>query len=153
MTDVGLAELRAALVRLVIDQQPSEQLPDLAAKLLATSEVDSPSLRELAGLASDDVRQARELFLAALQELGVQIPGEHDSYLEQARFWAREMLAGSLSPYEASRHIWWRAWEPAGRPTELTAFVGLASQWEDDPEQRPLYERDMLAEARRILAS
>jgi len=52
------------------------------------------------------------------------------------RSWAQEMLDGTLSPYEGSRLIWWRGWNVLGRPDDLTVFVGLASEWEDDPESR-----------------
>src|SRR5262249_40633336 len=124
---------------------------DLAAQALAGGEVDSPSLRELAGMSGRDIRESRDLFLAAMAELGVETPRD-DSYEEMARFWAREMLAGSVSPYEGSRHIWWGAWEPLSRPSELTAFVGLASMWEDDPYHRARCEEDMLNEAERLLA-
>ena len=52
------------------------------------------------------------------------------------RFWAQEMLDGTLSAYEGARLIWWRGWNVLGRPDDLTVFVGLASEWEDDPESR-----------------
>jgi len=146
-----LSDLRAAFVRLTVGEQPSEELPDIAAHVLVGGEVDSPSLRELAGISRTEVRESRDLFLAAMTELGVDTPRD-DSYEELARFWAREMLAGSVSPYDGSRHIWWGAWEPLGRPSDLTAFVGLASMWDDDPDHRTRYEEDMLNEAERILA-
>jgi hypothetical protein len=148
---VGMSDLRGALVRLTVGEQPSEELPDLAAWALAGGEVDSPSLRELAGISVKDVRESRDLFLAAMAELDVETP-RGDSYEEMARFWAGEMLAGAVSPYEASRHICWGAWEPLGRPSELAAFVGLASMWEDDPDHRARYEEDMLGEAGRLVA-
>lgn len=62
------------------------------------------------------------------------------------------MIEGRLSPYAASRRIWWEGWEELDRPDALTPFVGLASEWEDDPPRRHTYEEDMLAEARRLLA-
>lgn len=147
---VGLADLRAALVRLTVGEQPSEELPDLAAWALV-GEVDSPALRELAGLSPAEVREARDLFLAAMAELGV--PAPSGSYREMARFWAAEMLAGSVSPYQGARHIWWRAWEPLGRPADLDVFVGLASMWEDDPDRRAMYDEQLLREGERLVSS
>jgi hypothetical protein len=148
----GLADLRTALLRLVLGEQPIEQLTGLAAQVLATGDVDSPSLQELAGLKSTAVREARELFYAALEELGVRTPTENEARQEIARAWAISMLAGLASPYEASRNIW-VVWAPRGCPDEFTAFVGLASGWEDNPENRAQYEMDMVAEAGQLIGT
>lgn len=148
----GLTDLRTALLRLVIGDQPTEHLPGLAAQVLATGEVDSPSLQELAGLNSTAVREALELFCAALEELGVKAPTENEARREIARAWAISMLAGLASPYEASRNVW-VVWVPRGCPEEFTAFVGLASEWEDDPENRAQYDKDMVAEAGRLIGT
>ena len=142
--------LRLALVRLSIGDQPTEDLSDLAADALAHG-IDSPSLRILAGTSKGDVREARDLFVEAMEELGVEMPSEAEARRAMVRYWATEMIAGTLTPYAGSRLIWWRGWEPLGRPDDLTLFVGLASQWEDDPDRRPGYERDMLAAASSLL--
>jgi hypothetical protein len=68
------------------------------------------------------------------------------------RFWSPAMPDGTLTPYEASRPIWSQGWEALGRPDDLTVFVGLASEWEDNPESREHYEQDMLEAARALLA-
>jgi hypothetical protein len=134
-----------------VDDQPAEDLPEIAVQALVRG-IDSPALRELAGLSRDDVRSARDLFITAMAELGVQMPSPEAGARERVRFWAAEMLVGTLTPYEGSRLIWWNGWEPLERPDDLTPFVGLASEWEDDPEHRTEYEHDMLAEARSLLA-
>ena len=36
-------------------------------------------------------------------------------------------------------------------PVGLTVFVGLASEWEDDPDRRASYEQDMLTAAQGLL--
>jgi hypothetical protein len=143
--------LRRVLVRLSVDDQPTEELPEIAVQALVRG-IDSPALRHLAGLPRNDVREARDLFIAAMAELGVRMPHPTDGAREQVRFWAAEMLAGTLTPYEASRLIWWRGWERLDRPDDLRPFVGLASEWEDDPEHRAEYEHDMLTAARSLLA-
>ncbi len=142
--------LRQALVRLSIGDQPSEDLPDIAADALARG-IDSPSLRLLAGTSRSDVREARDLFVEAMAELGVDLPDKAEGTLAMVRFWAGEMVAGTVTPYQGSRLIWWRGWEQLGRPEDLTVFVGLASQWEDDPDGRGTYEQDMVTAAQTLL--
>jgi hypothetical protein len=138
------------MVRLTIGDLGTEELPDLAADGLARG-VDSPSLRLLAGTSRHDVRDARDLLIEAMSELGIPLPSEADGRRALVRFWARRMVEGSLSPIEASRRIWWEGWSELGCPDDLTVFVGLASEWEDAPDHRAEYERDMLAEARALL--
>jgi hypothetical protein len=141
-------ELRSALVRLTVGQQPTEELPDLAARALAKG-IDVPALRELAGLSRIDVREARDLFLLAMEQLGANVPV---SRWDAVRFWAAEIVNGALTPYEGARLIWFHGYLELDCPDELTAFVGLASEWEDDPTHRALYEQDILNEARQLLA-
>ncbi len=140
-------DLRRALVRMVVDQQRPEELPGLAARALAEG-LDSPALRELAGLSRNDPRQARDLFAVAMEQLGVEAPA---SRWDAARLWASEIVDGTLAPYEGARLIWWHCWEELGRPDELTPFVGLASECEDDPGRRRLYENYIVVEARRLV--
>ena len=66
--------MQAALVRLAVGEQPPEELPSLAAQALADGEIDGPLLRELAGLSAHQVREAREMFLAAMAELNIRLP-------------------------------------------------------------------------------
>ena len=66
------------------------------------------------------------------------------------RSWAGAIVAGTLPPYEGARLLW-RAWSELLRPDDLTVFVGLASEWEDDPAHRDEYEQDILEAARNYL--
>ena len=88
--------------------------------------------------------------------MGIDVPPPDQAARELARIWASEMLAGTLTPYEASRLIWHKSWETldrqrAGQAEDLVPFIGLASEWEDDDGHRAEYEKDMLAEARALL--
>jgi hypothetical protein len=73
----------------------SEQMPHLAAELLASG-YDSPLLREAAGVPAADVREARRLFVEALQELGVWRDQEQTE-LHEAALLARSFTTGELS--------------------------------------------------------
>lgn len=147
---VEIAEIELALARLVIGSQPPEDLPDLATAAMVNG-LDSPSLRQLAGTSRRDYQDARDLFLSAVDELGITQPTPDLARWHLVRHWATEMVEGRLSAIKGSRLIWWEAWEHLGRPDSLTAFVGLASEWEDDEVHRSQYEADMLDEARRLL--
>ena len=127
---------RAALLW-AVDEQPAEDLPDLAADLLVQG-VDSPSLRELAGAPRDDFWQVKELFEATLLELGVDVPQS-----EQASLWAlaqrtaQEIVDGDRSPTEGATWIWRHLSNRIIQEGDLRVFVGFASEFEDHPEDGP----------------
>lgn len=92
------------------------------------------------------------LFTKALAELGALVPRRDEALRIIAREYARQILAGEISPYEGARRIWWDvANEPDADP-ELIVFVGLASEWEDASPHRSAYEAEIVEEARRLLA-
>lgn len=106
--------------------------------------VDSPSLRELAGLGRrDDVRDIRELYRAAMQELGIDLPGAAAVRWEYVLFWAQRMLDGTLSPYEAAARISAESFR-LGDPESLRDLYVLTLLWEDEPSGRAALERRML---------
>jgi hypothetical protein len=147
---VGVEAIEHALVLLVLGEQPPEELPSIAADALVAG-VDSPSLRLVAGTPTREYQDARELFIAAANELRLPVPTPEEARWCRVREWAQAMVDGSVSPYEASRRIWGQGWDELGRPESLTAFVGLASEWEDDEPRRSQYEDAMLNAARRFL--
>jgi hypothetical protein len=53
-----------------------------------------------------------------MEQLGVAVPV---SRWDAARFWPGEIvIAGTLTPYEGARLIWWHGWEELGYPDQLT---------------------------------
>jgi hypothetical protein len=150
--------LAEAVRDLVLERQPAEDLPAIATAALTAGE-DSPSLRELAGTAPSDYQTARDLLLSTADELNIAVPTPEEAWWSCAREWALDMVEGQRTPHEASSLIWWNAWEPLGRPDELTPFVGLASEWQDaegTPEaiegRRVFFDQEMLDATRRFLA-
>ncbi|HEY3209415.1 MAG TPA: hypothetical protein VGL18_06420 [Actinomycetota bacterium] len=52
---------------------------------------------------------------------------------------ARQILEGSLSPYEGARRIWMDVdpqFTDRGLARKLSGFIGEATEWEDNPEAR-----------------
>ncbi|HEY1861324.1 MAG TPA: hypothetical protein VGG61_13265, partial [Gemmataceae bacterium] len=90
-------------------------------------------------------------FERALIELNVPVPSRQGAVLDIAREYAREIIAGELSPYEGARKIWWELANEPDSDRSLLIFVGLASEWEDVPQHRSQYETDIIDEARRLL--
>ena len=147
----GVEDLRRARARALLRMLTPEQMPTWAMCAL-TDGYDSPSLSELAGLDHADPRDVRDIFTAALDELGAPTLDEDQARLEMARAWAHAAVEGTMTPYEAARRIWWEASSPMDHPAALVRFVGLASEWEDDPEHRAAYDAEIIQAARDLLA-
>ena len=148
MVDDDALERVAALA--VLEKQQSEELPAIATDALVRG-LDSPSLRLLAGTSPRDVRDARDLLWSALDELGIAKPSQTEARWLLVRGWAHDIIANRLAPIDGARRIWWDGWEELGRPDDLTAFVGLASDWEDDESRRYQYDQDIREAAARLV--
>jgi hypothetical protein len=84
---------------------PPEDMPMLAARLLAEGH-DSPALREAAGLsARNDPRDIRSAFCAALGELGAWLPDMAAAQVRVGVAAARDLVAGRISIEECARRV------------------------------------------------
>jgi hypothetical protein len=108
---------------------PSEDFPSWAAQALAKG-LDSPALRELAGLPRTEVREGRDLLRSALAELGAVMPSEDAGPEELVIYWASRMAAGTVDPVDGAHWILRQA-DALGWPKWLNPLHGLASQWDD----------------------
>lgn len=142
-------ELIAA--KLVLDEQPSEELPAVAADALSRG-IDSPALRVLAGTSLREVREARDLFIAALDELGIDAPDEQDALWLLTRDVLERISRESIGAYEGATWIWRHVYWRIKREGDLRVFVGLASEWDDHPAERKALERDIHAAAVSLLS-
>lgn len=65
---------------------------------------------------------------------------------------AQKIVGEEIEPYKGAAAIWGLlAEEGCGYPEELRTFVGLASEWQDQPDHRDAYEADIVDEARLVL--
>lgn len=116
-----------------------EDLPREAAQALARG-LDSPSLRELGGLnRSDDVRDIHGLFLAALEELGIELPDEQTIRRDRIGTWARRMIDGMTNPAEGAAKIDVES-AALGSPADLGDFTYLLDLWGEFPDRRQSLE-------------
>ncbi|MGW3351623.1 hypothetical protein ACWDA3_50715 [Nonomuraea rubra] len=149
-----MEQLDEAAVRLVLEDMLPDELPMLAAEALARG-VDSPALRELAGLFSHEVREARDLFYLAMEELGSPVPDMEEARPRMMAMVARRALRGEMSLPAAAHEVYWQScyistsW-PA-RTEIMTAFLSLQTAWEDHPEKRARIEEHTRAAMRRLL--
>ncbi|WP_405774318.1 hypothetical protein [Streptomyces sp. NBC_00859] len=137
-------------------QRPSEgQLVQLGLDALLAG-VESPSLVLLAGLVPGEYGEARELFDAALEELGL-LPLLPEALAEArwtaALWWARRIVTADLDPVRGARLIWLEAAAELGYPDVLGRIVGLATAVEVQNDQFvvPQSMRDDIASAAQVL--
>jgi hypothetical protein len=119
----------AAESQWVTDAAIAFDLPTLASEALVTG-WDSPSLRLLAGLDGVDPRDARDVFLRAISELGRQLPAPELAAAQLTRFYADQVLDGAVEPIRAATAIGTLAIDLGDRaPGVAQAFVGLDDEW------------------------
>jgi hypothetical protein len=95
--DEPVETLRWAANDRVLGHLGSEELPVAAAEALARA-VDSAALRELAGLARDDPREAADLLAQAATELGYPLRSPRAVRWDHARRAGAQLLAGHQPP-------------------------------------------------------
>jgi hypothetical protein len=104
-------------------------------------------LAELSDMRGDDV-DAHVTALA--NEVGLQPLTEQEAGVVAAEQMARELTCGVVAPIEAARRIWRIARLAPDAEPRLRVFIGLASEWEDDPDNRASYEEEIRSEALRL---
>ncbi len=101
-------------------------------------------LAELTDARGDDV-DAQLGVLA--EEVGLGPLTEQEAGVVAASQVARQLTRGTAAPIEAARRIWRIArLAPTAEP-RLRVFIGLASEWEDDADNRASYEEEIRSEA------
>ncbi|UYY81977.1 hypothetical protein OIT41_02555 [Arthrobacter sp. YA7-1] len=130
----------------------SEQYPDIAADLLVDGH-DSPALRELAGHPRNDPQGTRDLWFQVRDELGKPFEDDGTARRTVVRHWLQQIVDGILDPYTGANLILGLAWFALGQPAVLNPLVADRDFWEELPERRDKIQRDLLDDARIILAS
>ncbi|MGY4909089.1 hypothetical protein [Micromonospora aurantiaca (nom. illeg.)] len=125
-----MEHLRDLAVRLAMDEPVGDDLPMAAAHAL-TRGIDSPGLRELAGLSRGQSREAVDLFRQAMGELGSPVPDERGARLHLMRQAAASIVAGEGDAEDLAHEIYCQAVE--SRSPELRSvadrFLELYAGW------------------------
>jgi hypothetical protein len=151
-----MEEIRRVADDYVLRRLCAEDLPMAAAQAL-TRGVDSPALRELAGLGRADVRDAVDLLGKAMAELGHPVRSPGAILRERAQLAAVRLLAGELAAPEAAGQIAALLCEAdhldeRDSSSELaTRFEVLSADWDDYPADQRAIADDIKAVARQLL--
>jgi hypothetical protein len=105
------------------------------------------TLAELTDARREDV--GAQLAVVA-DELGLEALSERVAGVDAAEDVARRLVGGTVAPIEAARRIWRIATLAPSAMPQLRVFIGLASEWEDDPDNRSTYEEEIRSEALRL---
>lgn len=136
----------------------SDQLIQMALDALM-ADIDTPALRQLAGLTRNEEADAHELLDQVIHELGLapSLP-DHPTQArwELVRWWCQLIVDGHLPPEKAGHFIWSEGWSMLGYPRALQPLVGWVSAWDDWNEHysvpRETYLEYIVVEAKRLLA-
>ncbi|MFC4856757.1 hypothetical protein [Actinophytocola glycyrrhizae] len=119
--------------------------------------VDTPALRQLAGLTRGEEPEAHDLFEQVIHELDLapSLPDHPaDARWVLIRWWCRLIVDGDLSPVEGGQRIS-TMWSEVGYADAIRPIVGAVSQWEDWTEHydvaRETCAEEIVAAAQQLL--
>jgi hypothetical protein len=75
---------------------------------------------------------------------------EVEAVKERAVACANRVLQGTVAPSQGARELWLLSVEVEELADALRPFVGLASEWQDDPANREAYDKGIRDEAERL---
>jgi hypothetical protein len=142
--------VKAALDRYALGMILADDLPSIGVQALEDG-YDSPSLRELAGTSGSDCGRIRDLFSKAIKELKLSLPTPAQAGLSLAKAIAMDVQNGTVTPYCGAERIWREVYIRFPELSQLLAFVGYASEYEDDEKNRDYYARMILEECKVLL--
>lgn len=117
------------------------------AEELVQNGASDPVLLDLSALSESDLAEGDRLLTALAGQSGIGELNELQTGMLAASDIARQLNQGMLEPIDAARAIWKVALRaPASEPS-LRAYIGLASEWDDDPEHRDVYDEEIRSRA------
>jgi hypothetical protein len=127
---------------------PTEDIPDLAADAIAQG-IESEDLMKLAGCSPQEGQEIARLFDNCLKQKGGGMSKMHALKL-CAKMVSQQILESKVTAQDGAKEIW-RATLKARIDGfhELDAFIYAASEMEDRPLERNLFEKAIIEEARR----
>jgi hypothetical protein len=126
---------------------PTDRLPDLATEAISAG-IESKSLVELAGLDPAETDEARRLFEDVLNEIGYEGMAKAEALRAYATAISASIVKSEIAPFEGAKKIW-QATLHVGLTSfhDLDAFIYAASEWEDRPQDRSMFEKAIIEEA------
>jgi hypothetical protein len=140
-------EEEEALFRL--GRLPGEQLPEIACAMIEAG-YDAEPVLELAALDRPTLRDAGDLFEAALATVGRPLLTPEEARASLRALALRRTATGAVTPIQGAGEIW-EAWHSLGCPSDLSVFVYLDDLWAEYPEKRAAIEAEIVETARALL--
>jgi hypothetical protein len=153
--DPTLDELRAALARWDLGLLAPESVPALAVAALGRG-CAVPEIAVLAGLRAPLRADIEDELPDLLRRVGWSRPTREEAIKTVADDIATQIVDGAVAATDGAHDLWQLAnLTGFGGPiwTQLSLFVGLASEWDDHKAQRPTLETAIVDAARQLLAS
>jgi hypothetical protein len=127
----------------------SDQLPSIAIELIGSG-IESKSLVQLSALCGDELADAPALFRRALNELARGQMSKESALRQFTKDTSIRILKGEIAPYSGAKLIWKTCHKvPTPETHDFDPFIYAASEWEDRPRHRRIFEKGILEEARR----
>jgi hypothetical protein len=150
-----LDELVEPLAEWELESLAPERVPALAVAALERG-CELPEIAVLAGLDRPLHADIEDEVVALLRRIGWSRPTRDQAVKTVVDALARRIVDGSV-PAAAGAHRLWRLANQAGFGgplwTQLSIFVGLASEWDDHEELRPSYEAQIVDAAQDLIAT
>jgi hypothetical protein len=149
-------QLRELAWQYAADAAHVEDLPMCAAEALARG-IDSPALRELAGLGRrSDPHEIRDLYAEAMAELRIKMPSAEEAFQREVLRVARDLVEGQLTPRQAASACPYRAHMSWGKGA-VGDFEAQCSYFDDMIDEvyvpEPTLEAMLLDSARELIAA
>jgi hypothetical protein len=109
-----------------------------------------PEVVALASVTSA-TRELQSLVDAAVVAMGDSVPDVGEAAIATAVDTAHQIVNGAVAAVNGARSIWTLARQVPEVEPLLTAFIGLASEWEDDEVNRRAYENDIVEAAKQLI--
>ena len=138
-----------------LEELPAENVPRIALQALEAG-CDTLAIGILAGLTSPTRPDVDEELPRLLREVGVARPSHQQTLKVVVDHLHRRIVDGDVEAYPGACALWSRKSDFTEDPViweQIRPFIGAASEWEDDPDHRARYERDIIAYARSLLAA
>ena len=144
--------LRLLAAKDLLDFVGPDAMPPEATRVLLEG-IDSPSVRQLAGMDGADSDDVRATFRSVLRELDIEIPSRREAAILVATEVARGITQGIVSPYEGATEIWGIVTSSREHLPEFDAFIYAASEWEERPKDQKNFAAGIVAAAHDLVVA
>ena len=147
---LAASALRTRAMRLLDLADPHQVIEWANAALIEDPTNDS--LVALAILDAEDGQEVDSALDAVLAEMGIAPLYPNEAAMILAKKTAEDIIANKVTPHDGAWFIWVKLARRVPEVEEaLRVFIGLASEWEEDPIHREQYDSDIVRASRSLV--